>query len=142
MAAALVGANFLYRVVKSSVERPRPPVLLHLVGVSGFAFPSGHATAAVACWGVAAMLLGFGRSIHVKISLWTGAGVISVLIGLSRLYLGVHWWTDVVAGFSLGGLWLCVLGLLFLRRSRGATLATVASTDRRPSSTEGAHVSA
>jgi membrane-associated phospholipid phosphatase len=95
--------------------RPRPPASLHLIGVSGFGFPSGHATTVLACWGLVALLLGAGRSIRVKIVLWTAAVVIVALVGLSRIYLGVHWWTDVVAGFALGGLWLCLLGLLLLR---------------------------
>jgi len=125
MAAALVGANVIYRVVKSWVGRPRPPGSLHLIGVSGFSFPSGHATVAVACWGLAALLLGAGRPIRVKLALWTAAVVIVGLVGLSRVYLGAHWWTDVVAGFALGGLWLCLLGLLLRRRQ--ATLARVAS---------------
>jgi membrane protein DedA with SNARE-associated domain/membrane-associated phospholipid phosphatase len=142
MAAALVGANVLYRVVKSSVGRMRPRVPLHLISVSGFAFPSGHATAVVACWGMAAMLLGNGRSTRVKIALWTGSAGVSALVGLSRLYLGVHWWTDVVAGFALGGLWLCVLGVLFLRRSRGATLATVPATNGSPGGSQEAQVPA
>jgi membrane protein DedA with SNARE-associated domain/membrane-associated phospholipid phosphatase len=116
MAGALVGANVLQQVVKSLTARPRPPASLQLIHVSGFAFPSGHATAAVACWGTAALLLGVGRSALVKATLWTGVGLIAALVGLSRLYLGVHWWTDVIGGFALGGLWLSVLGLLFLNQ--------------------------
>jgi len=111
MATALVGANLVYRVTKSWVGKPRPPESFHLIEVSGFSFPSGHATAGLACWGMAALLLGAGRSIRVKIGIWTGAVVIVALVGLSRIYLGVHWWTDVVAGFALGGLLLCLLGL-------------------------------
>src|SRR5438445_569712 len=121
MTAALIGANLIYRIVKSWVGRPRPPGSLHLIGVSGFSFPSGHATVAVACWGLAALLLGAGRPIRVKLVVGTGAVVLVGLVGLSRIYLGVHWWTDVVAGFALGGLWLCLLALLVLRHE--ATLA-------------------
>lgn len=113
--AALAGANLTYRAVKSWVGRPRPPVSLHLIRVSGFSFPSGHATAVVACWGMAAVLLGSGRTTRVRVALWAGAALVAVLVGLSRLYLGVHWWTDVVAGHALGGLWLCVLALVFMR---------------------------
>ena len=118
MFAALVGANLFYRVTKSLVGRPRPPEPLHLISVSGFGFPSGHATAVVACWGMAAVLLGSGRSARVKVALWCCAGLIALLVGFSRLYLGVHWWTDVIAGHALGGLWLCVLALVFVRWQR------------------------
>jgi membrane-associated phospholipid phosphatase len=70
------------------------------------------------------LLLGAGRPIRVKLVVGTGAVVLVGLVGLSRIYLGVHWWTDVVAGFALGGLWLCLLALLLLRHE--ATLARTA----------------
>jgi membrane protein DedA with SNARE-associated domain len=130
MAAALMGADLLYRVVKSLVDRHRPPASLQLIHVSGFAFPSGHATAVVACWGMAAILLGVERSTRVRMSLWAGAALIAALVGSSRLYLGVHWWTDVVAGFALGGSWLCLLCLLFLRRRREVVSETGVVGDR------------
>jgi membrane protein DedA with SNARE-associated domain/membrane-associated phospholipid phosphatase len=130
MAAALMGANLLYRLVKSLVDRHRPPASLQLIHASGFAFPSGHATAVVACWGMAAILLGVERSTRFRMSLWAGAALIAALVGLSRLYLGVHWWTDVVAGFALGGLWLSLLCLLFLRRRREVVPETDVVGDR------------
>jgi membrane protein DedA with SNARE-associated domain/membrane-associated phospholipid phosphatase len=118
--AAVAGSNVLYQVAKPLVGRARPPASLHLISVSGYAFPSGHATAAIACWGAAALVLGLGRSTRRKVVLWSAGSVIALLVSLSRLYLGVHWWTDVVGGLALGGLWLCVLGLVVvLRGSRG-----------------------
>ncbi len=131
MATALVGANLIYRVVKVWVGRARPPESLHLIGVSGFGFPSGHATVAVACWGLAALLLGAGRPVRAKLVLGTAAIVIVALVGLSRIYLGVHWWTDVIAGFALGGLWLSLLGLLLLRRTAVVARIAEAQGDRR-----------
>ena len=128
MVAALVGANLWYRITKSIVGRPRPPEQLHLISVTGFSFPSGHATAVVACWGMAAVLVGSGRTTRVKVVVWIGAAVIALLVGFSRLYLGVHWWTDVVAGHALGGLWLCVLVLLFAD-GRGRRVPLTQTTD-------------
>ncbi len=133
LVAALGGANILYHAAKSAVERPRPPVSLHLISVSGFGFPSGHATASIACWGMVAVVLGAGPRTSAKVALWLSAGLIAVLVGLSRIYLGVHWWTDVVGGLALGGLWLCLLSLVVVfndvRRNRAGALQTDASPE-------------
>jgi membrane-associated phospholipid phosphatase len=109
LVAALTGANAWYHVVKPLVARARPPESLHLISVSGFAFPSGHATAAIAVWGAVAFVLSAGRSGKFKVAIWIGAGLIASLVAFSRVYLGVHWWTDVVAGMTLGAAWLCAL---------------------------------
>ena len=109
LVAALAGANAWYRLVKPLVGRPRPPLALHLVRASGESFPSGHATAAIAVWGMSAVVICTGRSASFKAAAWTIAGLVVLLVGASRIYLGVHWWTDVMAGTALGGLWLCVL---------------------------------
>jgi membrane protein DedA with SNARE-associated domain/membrane-associated phospholipid phosphatase len=108
-ALSLAGADLLYNVIKPIVERPRPPVALHLVEVSSFSFPSGHATAVTACFGMAAALLAARRALRTQVVLGATAALVIVLVGFSRIYLGVHWFTDVVAGVALGGLWLCVL---------------------------------
>jgi undecaprenyl-diphosphatase len=114
LVAAIAGANVLYRVAKSAIARPRPPVSLHLMSVSGFSFPSGHATAVIASWGAVAIVLGARRQTSIRVVLWSVAAFVALLVGLSRIYLGVHWSTDVVGGLGLGGLWLCVLGLVRL----------------------------
>jgi len=130
MAAALIGATVLQRIAKDVLARPRPPVALHLVSVSGFAFPSGHATSAVACWGMAAVLLGLGRGMRVKVALWIGAFALAALVGLSRVYLGVHWWTDVVGGYALGGLWLSILALGVISRRWAVRVPAPVRSDR------------
>ena len=118
LVAALAGANAWYHVIKPLVGRERPPATLHLTTVSGFAFPSGHATAAIAVWGAAAVVLSAGSTSGWKAATWVVSGVIVMLVAVSRVYLGVHWWTDVVGGMALGGVWLCllVIGRLMLRR--------------------------
>jgi undecaprenyl-diphosphatase len=118
LVAALAGANAAYHVVKALVARDRPPEAVHLISVSGFAFPSGHATAAIAVWGAAAIALTGGVGRRWKVGIWCLAGVIVTLVAISRVYLGVHWWTDVAAGLALGGAWLCLLvvGALVMRR--------------------------
>jgi membrane-associated phospholipid phosphatase len=129
LVAAFAGQNVLFRVVKSAVERPRPPLSLQLIGVSGFSFPSGHATAAIACWGMVAIVLGTGR--RGAVGVWLVSALIVILVGFSRLYLGVHWWTDVVGGVALGGLWLCVLALTMLSTSRGSTDASAVGLESK-----------
>jgi membrane protein DedA with SNARE-associated domain/membrane-associated phospholipid phosphatase len=119
---ALAGANTWYHIVEPLVARARPPAALHLVAVSGYAFPSGHATTSIAVWGAAAVVLAAGRAPKAKAAVWIGAGLVTTLVAFSRLYLGVHWWTDVVAGSALGGAWLCVLvALMLTSRARAAT---------------------
>jgi undecaprenyl-diphosphatase len=112
--AAIVGANLWCQVVKPLVDRARPPDVLHLIEVSGPAFPSGHATAAVAVWVAAAIVLTARAPWRLRAAAGAGAAVVVVLVALSQVYLGVQWWTDVAAGLALGGAWVCLLvaGLL------------------------------
>ncbi|MEU1981325.1 phosphatase PAP2 family protein [Nocardia sp. NPDC019395] len=109
----------LVRVFKHLVGRPRPPVGDRLVEVGEPAFPSGHSAGAAAVVGVLAVLF-YLRSRH-RIAARI-CGVCAVLfvtsVGLSRIYLGVHWTTDVLAGWALGAL-LVVLGVLIRRRLGG-----------------------
>jgi len=112
---SLASAIVLYSVVKTTVGRPRPPLSIHLTNASGFSFPSGHAAASAAAWGAVAVVLSNGRSSRVKAAVWGAAGMIVLLVGLSRIYLGVNWFTDVVAGWALGGVCLSVVVALQLR---------------------------
>jgi undecaprenyl-diphosphatase len=91
-----------------------------LVQVSGYSFPSGHATVAVAVWGAIALVLASGRRSRTKILLGAAAGMISLVVGVSRLYLGVHWFTDIVGGFALGDAILsCIAALSHPRPGMG-----------------------
>jgi membrane protein DedA with SNARE-associated domain/membrane-associated phospholipid phosphatase len=121
LAAAVVSSILLYDVVKAVVHRPRPPIAVRLVHVSGYSFPSGHATVAMAVWGTVVLILASGRSLRRKLLLGAAAGGISLLVSVSRLYLGVHWFTDVVGGLALGATILsCIAaGSLVLGRAGG-----------------------
>jgi len=111
---SLGGAIALYDMLKPLVGRPRPHVG-HLVSTAtGYAFPSGHATqtAAVAVT-LAAMAAAMTESWTKKVVIWSAAVLACAIVGFSRVYLGVHWPIDVLAGYALGALWaaLCALAL-------------------------------
>lgn len=109
-AAAVVLASasgaMVVTLLKSHVVRLRPDLVPHLVPASGYSFPSGHATSSAVVYLTLAALAGQGmpdraarRYIRLVALLLVGA------IGTSRVYLGVHWPSDVMAGWSLGTLW-------------------------------------
>ncbi|MFN2490191.1 MAG: bifunctional DedA family/phosphatase PAP2 family protein [Actinomycetota bacterium] len=103
-AATLVGALSLDDILKVLVGRPRPH-LVALVEVSGSSFPSGHATASAAAFWALAFVLARRRGWRWAVWIWTGASFLAILVASSRVYLGVQWPTDVMAGFFLGGFW-------------------------------------
>lgn len=108
------GAALLVQVVKLAVGRARPASVDRLVTVTGAAFPSGHAAQSVACYlGIAAVMAWMTRSRTVAAAAVVVAGVVCLLVGVSRIYLGVHWTSDVVAGWSLGLAWLAATIAVF-----------------------------
>lgn len=121
---AVGGARGISQLVKALVDRPRPH-LDPLVSATGSAFPSGHTISATVLFGAAAYLFARGRDWKTGVWLWTAAVALSCLVGLSRLYLGVHWLTDVLAGLVLGLVWLAVSAMssvlpeAWWRRRRG-----------------------
>jgi undecaprenyl-diphosphatase len=100
----LVVGGVLGALLKLLVGRHRPDLLDPVARAAGFSFPSGHAlNATLACGVFLLVLLPFVRERPgLRIALWTVAIVIPVLTGLSRIGLGVHWTSDVVAGWLLG----------------------------------------
>jgi undecaprenyl-diphosphatase len=127
------GAQLLNNVLKGLFERTRPAPVTGLIPVQAFSFPSGHAMVSAAFYFFLAYL-GW-RVIRGRWRpLWVGALLTLVLlIGLSRLYLGVHYFTDVVAGYLAGFLWtdtVIISGFLLARRRRAAT-APAGPADRR-----------
>jgi undecaprenyl-diphosphatase len=86
---------------------------------TGSAFPSGHAAQSIAVYGVlAALLAGSGASWTTKVMSWSAAFALTAVIGVSRIYLGAHWLTDVLAGWALGALWLFALVTAVRTRDR------------------------
>lgn len=95
-------AVLLHAVVGQLVQRGRPPRSDWIAPAHGWSYPSGHTTQAVAAWGVLALLVVAGeRSNRSRVLAGAAATVIAVLVGVSRVYLGVHWATDVLGGALL-----------------------------------------
>jgi undecaprenyl-diphosphatase len=110
LVVAAAGASLLVALVKLLVGRARPEVGGVLALVDSSAFPSGHSAQAVATYGALAYLAGRAASRWgQRVAAWTAAALIAVLVGFSRLYLGVHWLSDVLGGYALGAAWLSVV---------------------------------
>jgi undecaprenyl-diphosphatase len=105
-AAAMIGASVINAVVKIGYHRARPEVVPHLAVVSNASFPSGHAMLSAATYlTIGAMLAQIQPRASARIYILTIAVVLAILVGLTRLYLGVHWPSDVLAGWCLGSAW-------------------------------------
>ena len=110
MAAAFLGAAGLYDIVKPAVGRSRPPAALQVGGPDeGWAFPSGHATQSISFYAMLAVVLTIRYAPRRRLLLAIGAALVTLVVGASRLYLGVHWLTDVLGGYALGLAWLAVV---------------------------------
>lgn len=112
--AAAVGSGWgLSGLLKGYFERSRPDVVPHLVEVSTASFPSGHAlVSAVTYLTLGALLARLDERRRVKLYVLGAALFLTLLIGLTRIYLGVHWPTDVLAGWTAGTLWALLCWLL------------------------------
>ena len=107
--------------MKFAFARPRPELVPHGAEVYTASFPSGHSMmSAIVYLTLGALLARTQPDRGVKIYILTIAVVLTVLVGASRVYLGVHWPTDVLAGWTLGGMWalLCWMAMVWLQ-SRG-----------------------
>ncbi len=115
---SLAGGSCLNYLLKSVFCRVRPDIN-HLVEVSGYSFPSGHAMVSTTFYGMIGYLVWLNFREQGKSSWYVP--VLSVFlilaVGLSRIYLGVHYPSDVLAGYAAGGVWLvaCIIALQSIR---------------------------
>ncbi len=113
---AITGGTQSAGWLKNLFDRPRPDLVPHGVYVSSASFPSGHAMmAAVVYLTLGVMLARTQTSRGVRLYLVSLSVIITLLVGFSRVYLGVHWPTDVLAGWMLGGAWAVTFGLIALK---------------------------
>lgn len=120
LAGSVIVASFLVLAVKNAVGRERPPVA-DILGVlpRSYSFPSGHTTMSTVLYGVLTLIAvrHLGSAVRRRVVAVSGE-LLVVGVGFSRVYLGFHWVTDVVAGWLLGGAIVAVA--LVLLRSRDA----------------------
>jgi undecaprenyl-diphosphatase len=117
--AALLGGGLLDGMLKQIFHRPRPTWDVPIITPQGFSFPSGHAMESLVAYGMLAYLVwrALDRTWE-RVALAGCTLVLILLIGLSRMYLGAHYFSDVVAGYAAGTVWLtaCITGLEVVRR--------------------------
>ena len=136
--AATVGGLIISTVLKNSFARPRPQIVTHLAHVYTSSFPSGHSMlSAVVYLTLGALLSRFIEGRWSKFYFLSIAMLLTFVVGLSRVYMGVHYPTDVLAGWAAGLAWalLCWLVARYLQR-RGAVERDVDSAEPKGSETD------
>jgi undecaprenyl-diphosphatase len=113
--AASMGAGILTTVTKNVIERIRPDEAQQLIVVSGSSYPSGHSLSTSALYLTIAIIA--ARHVQhsgARAAIFIAVAVVLLMVGASRVYLGVHYATDVVSGISLGAAWALLLAGLFI----------------------------
>jgi undecaprenyl-diphosphatase len=106
IALSMVGSALIDGLLKQWIARPRPELVPHLALVHDPSFPSGHAMISAALYLTLALMLAEAeRGLAARVGLVAFFGLIVLLIGISRVYLGVHWPSDVLAGWCFGAVW-------------------------------------
>jgi undecaprenyl-diphosphatase len=121
LAVTAVVGQILSETLKAFVGRPRPDLVAHIVDTTSASFPSGHSMMSAAIYlTIGAMLARVQPQRRLKTYIHVVALLLTVMVGMSRVYLGVHWPTDVLAGWCLGALWaiLCWSMIAWFTRSR------------------------
>lgn len=120
-AVSIATGTLASHLLKIAYDRPRPDVVDHLVQTHTASFPSGHATmSAVVYLTLASLIVRLVDDVAVRVYVLAVAFLLTFAVGMSRIYLGVHWPSDVVAGWALGVAWACLswLAVTALRRLR------------------------
>jgi undecaprenyl-diphosphatase len=128
----VIGGDLLVvNLIKAGVARARPAID-PLTSFAGSSFPSGHTAAAAACYSAVALVMSRGRSPRTRAMLAGLAAGIAVAVGMSRMLLGVHWLTDVLAGLAVGWAWFAVCAIAV----GGRLLTFGAAAEQQPAEEE------
>ena len=105
----LASVGLLNHILKEIIQRPRPPIEFRMVQESSYSFPSGHAMASLAFYGLIIYYLSrYIKNNKIRNISCIGLSVLIFLIGISRIYLGVHFASDVLAGFLISIVYLII----------------------------------
>ena len=119
LAATILSGWVVNTLIKVLVGRPRPTIVSHLAEAGGSSFPSGHSfNSAVVYMGIALALAALSARRGVRWSLIAGAAILTALIALSRVWLGVHYPSDVLAGWLGGTAWALPASALLSRPAK------------------------
>ena len=113
--AAVAGGTMFALLLKATLRQARPADLY--AGWSAFSFPSSHTTVSTVLYGFLAVLIGREVGMRWRIAAVLAAVLLVSSIAFSRLYLGAHWLSDVVAGFAFGLAWIALLGIAYLQHA-------------------------
>lgn len=114
--AAVVAGSVASSLLKAGYARPRPDLVEHGTWVYSSSFPSGHSMMSAVVYLTLAILMARIQSRHrIRVFIVGVAILLTVLVGVSRVYLGVHWPTDVIAGWFLGAAWAVLFWLLAMK---------------------------
>ncbi|HHL45869.1 MAG TPA: phosphatase PAP2 family protein, partial [Gammaproteobacteria bacterium] len=113
LVAAAVCTEIMVLVLKAVTAIDRPVAIYH--GVNTFSFPSGHTAMSTVVYGMLAIIVAGMLPVARRWLAYGLAGVLAVLVGFSRLYLGAHWFSDVLGGFLLGVAWAALVGIAYRR---------------------------
>ena len=123
LAAAAITGTIFSNLLKAGFSRPRPDIVPHEIVVYTASFPSGHSLVAATIYLTLGVILAEAQTRYrIKIYILTVAVVVTLLIGISRIYLGVHWPSDVLAGWLAGTAWAFMLWIaahFYMNKNKG-----------------------
>lgn len=104
----------VYKIVKEIFQRPRPELAVRIIEQGGYSFPSGHSMNGIVCFGILIYLIRrYCQNRKLANALTVLLGLLIAAIGCSRIYVGVHFPTDIIGGWSLGAAYLCIAIIVF-----------------------------